>query len=155
MKTKLKFNFLSDLGSLDPFCKSVVWNIGVLFDSDLKFDKHIYSVVISCFYHLRLIAKVKPFLSMHDLEKVIHAFVFTRLDYSSSLIVGINHCITAYNWFKMLQRGFWQVLIRKIILPIPYRINCKKKLIWSINHYIVGLYCTWWNWLRKMRQNDL
>lgn len=88
----------SDLGSLVPFCKPVLRNLGVLFGSDLKFEKQIYSEVNSCFYHLRLKSKVKPFLFMHDLEKVLHAFVFTRLDHC--MLVLINHCLTAYNWPK-------------------------------------------------------
>lgn len=53
MKIKLKLNglehqekaFFSDPGSLAPFCKPVVWNLGLFFDSYLKFEKQIYSVV--------------------------------------------------------------------------------------------------------------
>jgi len=60
-----------DLGGLAPFCKPLVHNLGVLLDCDLKFEKQIYSVVKSCYYHLRLKAKVKSFLSMCDLEKLI------------------------------------------------------------------------------------
>jgi len=35
----------------------VVKNVGVLFDSELKFDKQIHSVVKSGFFNLRLLAK--------------------------------------------------------------------------------------------------
>ncbi len=56
-------------------------NLGVLFDSGLKFDKQINSVVKSCFYHLRRLAKVKPVLSLKNFEIVIHAFITSRLDY--------------------------------------------------------------------------
>ncbi len=61
--------------------KVAVKNVGVWFDRELKFDKQINNVVKSCFFNLRLLAKVKPFLSATDLEKLIHAFIFfaTRL----------------------------------------------------------------------------
>ena len=38
-------NNLDDLGDLAPFCKPLVRNLGVLFDSDLRFERQIYSVV--------------------------------------------------------------------------------------------------------------
>ncbi len=70
---------LSDLGNLAPFCKSKVKNLGVEFDVSLKFDKQINSVVKSFFFHLRLLAKVKSFLSTSHFEKVIHVFIFVKL----------------------------------------------------------------------------
>ncbi len=39
------------------------------------------------FFQLRLISKIKSFLSRKDLEKVIHAFIFSRLDYCNSLVL--------------------------------------------------------------------
>ncbi len=54
----------------------VVKHLGVLFDKAFKFDMQINAVVKSSFFHLRLLAKVKIFLSFKDLEKVIHAFIF-------------------------------------------------------------------------------
>ncbi len=82
-----------DLGNLAPFCKSVVKNLGVKFDSYLKFDKQINTMVKSCFFHLRSIAKVKPFLSSSDFERIIHAFISVRLDYCNSLYVGISQVL--------------------------------------------------------------
>ncbi len=35
-------------------------------------------MVKSCFFHLRLLAKVKPFLSTSNFEKLIHAFIFRK-----------------------------------------------------------------------------
>ena len=74
-----------DLGPLSPYLKDCVTNLGVKFDPDFKFEKQISSVVQKSFYQLRQIAKVKPILSRPDLEKLIHAFITTRLDYCNSL----------------------------------------------------------------------
>ncbi|XP_054646923.1 uncharacterized protein si:dkey-56d12.4 isoform X2 [Dunckerocampus dactyliophorus] len=72
-----------------PFAPAVK-NLGVFFDNSLKFDKQINSVVRASFFHLRLLAKVKPFLSSTDLEKEIHAFISSRLDYCNALYTGLN-----------------------------------------------------------------
>ncbi len=48
------------LGPLAAHNKVAVKNVGVWFDRELKFDKQINNVVKSCFFNLRLLAKVKP-----------------------------------------------------------------------------------------------
>ena len=70
--------------------KTVIKSLGVIFDSDFKFDRQIGYVVKSAFFQLRLLASVKPYLSPTDLEKVIHAFISSRLDYCNSLYVGLD-----------------------------------------------------------------
>ncbi|KAF7644272.1 hypothetical protein LDENG_00224820, partial [Lucifuga dentata] len=47
-------------------------------------------VVQIFFLQLRLISKVRPFLSFSDLEKVIHTFITSRLDYCNTLYSGIS-----------------------------------------------------------------
>lgn len=45
--------------SLTGFVKSNVKNLGFVLDSDLKLDRQINTVVRSCFFNLRLLAKTK------------------------------------------------------------------------------------------------
>ena len=78
----------ADFGTLK--LSSTVRNLGVTFDSHLKFDKQISNVVRTSFFQLRLLAKVKIFLSRHDLEKAIHALISSRLDYCNALYVGVS-----------------------------------------------------------------
>lgn len=54
---------LSNRGELTPFCKPLVTNVGLLLDNTLKIDKQINSVVKTAFFHPRLLAMVKSFLS--------------------------------------------------------------------------------------------
>ena len=42
---------------------------------------HINQVCKIAFFHLRNIAKIRSILSQGDAEKLIHAFVTSRLDY--------------------------------------------------------------------------
>ncbi len=99
---------LSSLGELSPYCKPVVRDLGVMLDSSLKFDKQINSVVKSAFFHLRLLAKVKPFVSCKDLEMLIHAFVFSRLDYCNSLYIGVSQ--TSLSRLQVVQNAVARLL---------------------------------------------
>ncbi len=81
-----------EYGFLTPYSTTCVRNSGVWFDNNLTFDKLISTVVKSCFYHLSLLTKVKPFLSLKKFEMFMHTFVISRLDYcklwNSLLIVS-------------------------------------------------------------------
>ena len=72
------------------FRSSRVQNLGIIIDQHLKFDRHISSVIGSSFYQLRLLSKIKNFLTPKTLEMAVHAFVTTRLDYCNSLYCGIS-----------------------------------------------------------------
>ncbi len=65
-----------------------VRNLGVTFDQNLSFDSHIKEISRTAFFHLRNISKIRSFLSQNDAEKLIHAFVTSRLDYCNSLLSG-------------------------------------------------------------------
>ena len=78
------------LDSLVPYVKPIVTNLGVRIDRHFTLDKQINSVVKSSFFQLRILAKVKPFLSFNDFERVIHCFISTKLDYCNALYIGVN-----------------------------------------------------------------
>ncbi len=84
--------------------KSHATNLGIIFDSELKFDRQINTVVKNSFVHLRRIAKLKIVLSKTDLEKVIHAFITSCLDYCNALYAGVcQSSLSRLQWFKMLR----------------------------------------------------
>ncbi|XP_049912330.1 uncharacterized protein LOC126397522 [Epinephelus moara] len=80
---------LSKPGSLAVQVKSEVTSLGVILDSDLNFKSHIKKVTKTAFFHLRNISKVRPFLSQQDAEKLVHAFISSRLDYCNALFTGL------------------------------------------------------------------
>ena len=61
--------------------KATVKNLGVTFDQDMSFQSHIKQTSKIAFFHLRNIAKVRHILSQNDAEKLVHAFVTSRLDH--------------------------------------------------------------------------
>ena len=64
--------------------------LGVTLDVDLNFKKHISNTSKTAFYHLRNISKIRCLLTQSDSEKLIHAFISSRLDYCNSIFPGIT-----------------------------------------------------------------
>ena len=79
---------VSFLGHNFPLSPSVT-NLGVRFDPHLSFEHHITHICKTSFFHLRNIAKLRPSLSRPAAERLIHAFVTSRLDYCNALLIGI------------------------------------------------------------------
>ena len=75
-------------GQVIPFSSSVT-NLGVKFDPHLSFNDHIKHLCRTAFYHLKNISKLRPLLTQSDAEKLIHAFISSRLDYCNALFIGI------------------------------------------------------------------
>uniref|UniRef100_A0A3B3HP02 Reverse transcriptase domain-containing protein n=1 Tax=Oryzias latipes TaxID=8090 RepID=A0A3B3HP02_ORYLA len=92
-KTDLLTGCCSAVGPLDPSDAPFIRDLGVNLDRHFKFDRQVSVVVQSSFYHLRLISKVKPYLPPHALQQVIHALIFSRLDYCNSLYSGIDQSL--------------------------------------------------------------
>ncbi|CAM4659361.1 unnamed protein product [Leuciscus chuanchicus] len=69
---------------------SSITNLGVRLDPHLSFNTHIQLICKTAFFHLRNISKLCPSLSLSDAEKLVHAFVSSRLDYCNALLIGIQ-----------------------------------------------------------------
>src|SRR6218665_2200298 len=67
----------------------VVRDLGVLLDSELTFSHHIDQVCLSCYYQLRQLRVIARSLTFNAVVSLVHAFVFNRLDYCSSIFVGL------------------------------------------------------------------
>lgn len=115
---------------------STVRNLGVTFDQDLTFNSHIQNVGRSAFFHLRNIAKIRGFLSFKDAEKIIHAFVTSRLDYCNSVLAGCPN--SSLRTLQLIQNSAARLLtgtrrrqhITPILaslhwLPVKFRIEFK------------------------------
>ena len=62
-----------------------VRNLGVWFDSDFSFSKHVQNVCKGCFIQLRDFRSIRQFLTHDASVSVTNAFVSSRLDYCNSL----------------------------------------------------------------------
>ncbi len=123
-----------------PVSSSTVKNLGVIIDSNLSFENHISHVTKTAFFHLRNIAKLRNMLSVSDAEKLVHAFMTSRLDYCNALLDGCP--ASSINKLQIVQNAAARVLTRSrkydhitAILqslhwqPIKFRISYKILLL--------------------------
>lgn len=89
---------------------AVVKNLGVTFDPELSFNTHITHTSRISFFHLRNISKIRKMLSIHDAEKLVHAFVTSRLDYCNALLSGC--AITSLKPLQLVQNAAARILTR-------------------------------------------
>ncbi len=68
------------LDSRGQTTKNQVKNLEVILKTDLSFSSHVKTVTISAYYHLKNIARIRRFVSSQDLEKLVHAFITSRVD---------------------------------------------------------------------------
>ncbi|XP_053170466.1 uncharacterized protein LOC128354229 [Scomber japonicus] len=113
-----------------------VTNLGVKMDPQLSFDTHIKHLCKTSFYHLRNITKLRPTLTLADAEKLVHAFISSRLDYCNALLIGISG--KSIQRLQYIQNSAARILMRvrkydhitpilKSLhwLPVPLRIEYK------------------------------
>ncbi len=120
-----------------PFPLSTVKNLGVILDSNLSFENHISYVTKTAFFHLRNIANLRNMLSVSNVEKLVHAFMTSRLDYCNVLLGGCP--ASSINKLQIVQNAAARVLTRSrkyghIVqslhwLPIKFRISYKILLL--------------------------
>ena len=67
-----------------------VRNLGVWFDSDFSFSKHIQNVCKGCFSQLRDFRNIRQFLTQDAAVSVANAFVSSQLDYCNSLFTSLS-----------------------------------------------------------------
>ena len=73
-------------------------------DLDLHFNSHIKSVTKTAYYHLKNIARLRGLMTPKDLEKLVHAFITSMLDYCNGLIAGLPK--KSSSLFRMLLLDF-------------------------------------------------
>ena len=67
-----------------------VRNLGVWFDSDFSFSKHVQNVCKSCFIQLRDFRNIRQFLTHDAAVSVANTFASSRLDYCNSLFKSLS-----------------------------------------------------------------
>ena len=139
-KKDLRDRISSKLTCSGYLVKTTVKNLGVQLDSELSFNSHIKAITKSSYYHLKHISKYKNFMSQDDLEKLIHAFVSSRLDYCNGLLTGLPK--KTIRQLQLIQNAAARILMRakrtdhitpllKHLhwLPVQFRIDFKILLL--------------------------
>ena len=109
---------------LVPINKEVC-NLGAMFDKHLTMSCHINKICRSASLALRNIGSVRKYLNQQSTERLIHAFITTRLDYCNSLLYGLP--AKAINKLQRLQNSAARLetrsKIREHITPILSKLH--------------------------------
>ncbi len=119
--------------------------MGVILDSNLSFENHISNVTKTAFFHLRIrnirnIVKLRNMLPVSDTEKLVHAFMTSRLDYCNALIAGCP--ASSINKLQIVQNAGARVLTSQenmIILPQFYSLYTWLPIKYRISYKILLL----------------
>ena len=89
-----------------------VRNLGVVFDSDFSFHKHVSNICKSCFYHIRDLRRIRRHIPLSTGKTISNALISSRLDYCNSLLNNI-----AKRDLSKLQRV--QNCLARVVLRAP------------------------------------
>lgn len=64
-------------------------NLGVVFDKFLDFSSHINAICKSATFSIRNIGRLRKYLNQADTERLVHAFVTSKLDSCNSILFGL------------------------------------------------------------------
>ena len=84
----------------------------VIFDNELTFAKHVTSVVLRCFCHLRQLRAVRKSLTKEAAKTVVHAFIASRIDYRNSVFYRIS-AVNLQALQSVLNAGAWLVMRKR------------------------------------------
>ncbi len=93
------------LDSKGQTTKNQVRNLGVILETDLSFSSHVKAVTKPANYHLKNIARIRCFVCSHDLEKLVHASISSRVDYCNGLLP--KKTIRQLQLIQNTAAGFW------------------------------------------------
>ncbi len=123
------------LDSRGQTTKNHVKNIGVILETDLSFSSHIKAVTKSAYYHLKNIARFRSFVCSQDLEKLVHAFITSRVDYCNGLHTGLpKKTIRQLHLIQNTAARIKSEHITSVLgslhwLPVTFRIDFKPLLL--------------------------
>ena len=66
---------------------ATVSDLGVILDYDITLVSHVSAVCLLVGYDIRNIGKIRRFLDRDSGEKLVHAFMTSRLDLNNGLLV--------------------------------------------------------------------
>ena len=71
-----------------PF-SNVVKTLGVTLVAELSMEQHVSAVVRSCFFHIRSLSKVRPYITYKAASSIAVCLILSKLDYCNSLLSGL------------------------------------------------------------------
>ena len=112
-------------------------NLGIIFDSNLSFDKHISNLSKVCYFHIRDLRRIRPTLDFDTARTIATSLVHSKLDYCNSLYYNLPQsqlkrlqaiqnslarCITSSSRFQHITPGLKSLHWLKVEQRIQYKL---------------------------------
>ena len=115
-------------------------DLGVIFDSRLDMKQHLKSIARSASFAIYKIGQIRKYLDSNATERLVHAFISSRLDCCNSLLFGLPNCDIAKlqrlqnSAARLVSRCKYRDHITPVLkelhwLPVQYRIEYKILLL--------------------------
>ena len=86
-------------------------NLGAYLDETMDMKDHISHTIRSCYSQLRSIAKIRGYLTTDSVQKIVHAFVTSRMDTFNSLLIQLPQC--PVKRFQLIQNNVARLVMKK------------------------------------------
>ena len=102
-----------------------VKNLGVIFDEYMTMECQVKSLVRASYAAIRNISRLRPYLDKSSTEKLVHAYISSRLDYCNSMLYGIPDNLLCH--LQRLQNTAARIVTRtkkhQHITPVLYSLH--------------------------------
>ena len=117
-------------------CVVVLWHrwlfarkgLGFIFDSHLTFSDQISSLSKSCYYHIRELRCIRPYLDLKTASTIATSIVHSKLDYCNSLYYNLPKSQT--NRLQVIQNSLARAVVKAPkfchVTPILKSLHCLK-----------------------------
>ena len=68
---------------------TTVKNLGVIFDGNLLFDKHVNKIVSVCYNNIRNLGRIGSKLSIPLKTQLVHSMILSHLDYCNAILYNL------------------------------------------------------------------
>ena len=97
-------------------------NLGFIFDEHLTFSDQISSVSKSCYYHIRQLRCIRPYLDSKTASTIAASIVHSKLDYCNSLYHNLPKSQIAR--LQQIQNSLSLVLLSRLPKPVTSLPSC-------------------------------
>eukprot|EP00918_Siedleckia_nematoides_P051234 GHVU01112101.1.p1 GENE.GHVU01112101.1~~GHVU01112101.1.p1 ORF type:complete len:251 (-),score=5.41 GHVU01112101.1:32-784(-) len=99
-----------NIGNADVSPSPNVRNLGIIFDSNLTMEDHVKIIARTASIGIHNIGRIRHYLAKPCTEKLIHAFVTSRLDYCNSLLYGVPNNMMCH--LQRIQNSAARLILR-------------------------------------------
>ena len=68
-----------------------VRDLGVILDCNLSMNRHVSNLCSSVSFALRNVRSISKYLDKNKLERLVHAFIPSKIDYCNSILYGLTN----------------------------------------------------------------